>query len=149
MFHFRSFFFTSYSIILQLLVIRFVIIQKQLFFGSALGNIARDLSVSFYLAANEYGRVQILRRDIDFSNIEACHRITKRNDRVIVKFSRRKDYQRVLSVKKNLQKLKMEDIVLTADNKVFINHSLYYRVLTIVYSRRNQGFFSIWGKSIG
>ena len=67
----------------------------------------------------------------DSSNIEACHCITKKNDRVIVKFSRRKDCQRVLSVKKNLQKLKMEDIGLTGDNKVFINHSLcpYYRVL--------------------
>ena len=69
---------------------------------------------------------------IDSSNIEACcDLITKRNDRVIVMFSRRKDCQQVLSVKKNLQKLKMEDIGLTGDNKVFINHSLcpYYRVL--------------------
>ena len=51
--------------------------------------------------------------------------------RVIVKFSRRKDCQEVLSVKKNLQKLKMEDIGLTGDNKVIINHSLcpYYRPL--------------------
>ena len=48
-----------------------------------------------------------------------------------MKFSRRKDCQRVLSVKKNLQKLKIEDIGLTGDNKVFVNHSLcpYYRVL--------------------
>ena len=61
---------------------------------------------------------------IDSSNIEACHRIAKKNDRVIVKFSRRKDYQRVLSVKKNLQKLKMDHIGLTGDNEVFINHSL-------------------------
>ena len=68
---------------------------------------------------------------IDSSNIETCHRITKKNDRVIVKFSRRKDCQRVLSVKKNMQKLKIEDIGLTGDNKVFINHSLcpYYRIL--------------------
>ena len=68
--------------------------------------------------------------NIDSSNIEAWHRITKRNDRVIVKFPRRKDCQQVLSVKKNLQKLKMEDIGLTGDNTVFINHSLrpYYRV---------------------
>ena len=37
----------------------------------------------------------------------------------------------MLSVKKNLQKLKMEDTGLTGANKVFINHSLcpYYRVL--------------------
>ena len=69
--------------------------------------------------------------NIDSSNIEVCHRITKRNGRVIVRFSRRKDCQRLLSVKMNLQKLKMEDIGLTGDNKVFVNHSLcpYYRVL--------------------
>ena len=69
--------------------------------------------------------------NIDSSNIEVCHRITKRNGRVIVKFSGRKDCQRLLSVKMNLQKLKMEDIGLTGDNKVFVNHSLcpYYRVL--------------------
>ena len=37
----------------------------------------------------------------------------------------------MLSIKKNLQKLKMEDIGLTGDNIVFINHSLcpYCRVL--------------------
>ena len=65
--------------------------------------------------------------NIDSSNIEAFHRLTK----IIVKFSRRKDCQQVLSIKKNLQKLKMEDIGLAGDNKVFINHSLcpYYRVL--------------------
>ena len=57
-------------------------------------------------------------------NIQACHCISKKNDRVIVKFSRRKDFQQVLSVKKKFQKLKMEDIGLTGDNKVFINHSL-------------------------
>ena len=62
--------------------------------------------------------------NIDSSNIEECHCITKRNDRAIVKFSRQKDCQQVLSVKKNLQKLKMEDIGLTGDNKVSINHSL-------------------------
>ena len=69
--------------------------------------------------------------NIDSSNIEACHCITKKNDRIIVKFSWRKDCQRVLSVKKNLQKSKMENIGLTGGNKVFINHSLcpYYRVL--------------------
>ena len=51
--------------------------------------------------------------NIDSSNVEKCHHITKRNDRVIVKFSRRKDCLQVLSVKKNLRKLKMEDTGLT------------------------------------
>ena len=69
--------------------------------------------------------------NIDSSNIEACHCITKRNDRVNVKSSKRKDCQQVLSVKKNLKNLKMEDNDFTGDNKVFINHNLcpYYRVL--------------------
>ena len=40
--------------------------------------------------------------NIDSSHIETYHRVTKKNDRILVKFSRRKDCQRVLSVKKNL-----------------------------------------------
>ena len=69
--------------------------------------------------------------NIDSTNGEACHRITKSNDRVIVKLSRRKDCQRVLSVKKNLPKLEMEDIALTGGNKVVISHRMcpYYSVL--------------------
>ena len=90
--------------------------------------------------------------NIDSSNIEACHRITKRNDRVIVKFSMRKDCQQVLSVKKNLQTLKMEDIGSTGDNKVFINHSScpYYRVfwskskVILNMGKNNKLMFSIW-----
>ena len=72
--------------------------------------------------------------NMNSSNIEACHRITKKNDRVIVKFSRRKNCQRVLSVKKNLQKFKMEDIALTGDNKIFILITVC--VPTTVYSGR-------------
>ena len=37
----------------------------------------------------------------DSVNIEACHRITKNNGRVIVKFSSRKDCQRVISQKES------------------------------------------------
>ena len=47
---------------------------------------------------------EILSRDI-----EACHRLTN-NDRVIVKFLRRKDCDQVLSVKRDLRKIKLEDI---------------------------------------
>ena len=57
--------------------------------------------------------------------------IVKKYDRVIVNFSWRKDCQRVLSVKKTLEKLKAEDIGLTGANKISVNYSLcpYYRVL--------------------
>ena len=64
-------------------------------------------------------------------NIEACHRMGRNNDRTIIKFSKRKDCQQVLSVKKHLKNLKMEDVGLPADTKIFINQSLcpYYRSL--------------------
>ena len=50
---------------------------------------------------------------------------------VIVKFSRRKDCQQLLAVKKDLRKLKMEDVGLPGQNKLFINKNLcpYYKVL--------------------
>ena len=64
-------------------------------------------------------------------HVESCHRISKKSDTVIVKFSRRKDCQQVWQVKKDLNKLKLEDFDLTGSNKLFINRSLcpYYKVL--------------------
>ena len=63
--------------------------------------------------------------------IEACHRISKKNPTVIVKFSRRNDCQQVWNIKRDLRKIKMEDIDLSGQNKLFINKSLcpYYKVL--------------------
>ena len=64
--------------------------------------------------------------------IEVCHRVSKKIATVIVKFSRRKDcQQQVLAVKKNLRKMKMEDVDLLGQNKLFINKNLcpYYKVL--------------------
>ena len=56
-------------------------------------------------------------------DIEACHRLTN-NDRVIVKFYRRKDCDQVMSVKRGLRKGKLEDIGLRGSNSIFINPSL-------------------------
>ena len=69
--------------------------------------------------------------DIPPERIEACHRISKKSPTVIVKFTKRKDCQQVSSVKKDLQKIKMEDVNLPGQNKLFINRSLcpYYKVL--------------------
>ena len=63
--------------------------------------------------------------------IEACHRISKKSSTVIVKFTKRKDCQQIWSVKRDLQKIKMEDVNLPGQNKLFINRSLcpYYKVL--------------------
>ena len=64
-------------------------------------------------------------------HIKSCHHISKKIDTVIVKFSRWKDFQQVWQVKKDLQKLKLEDVDLIGSNKLFINRSLclYYQVL--------------------
>ena len=69
--------------------------------------------------------------NIPSNHIEACHRVSKKSATVIVKFSRRKDYQQVLAVKKDLRKIKMEDVGLPGQNKLFINKNLcpYYKVL--------------------
>ena len=66
------------------------------------------------------------------NNIEACYRISKKKyERIIVKFSRRKDCQNVLNAKKELRKLDMKEIDFPENNPIFVNQSLctYYRVL--------------------
>ena len=69
--------------------------------------------------------------NIPSNHIEACHGVSKKSVTVIVKFSRRKDCQQVLAVKKVLRKIKMEDVGLPGQNKLFINKNLcpYYKVL--------------------
>ena len=69
--------------------------------------------------------------NIPSNHIEPCHRVSKKSATVIVKYSRRKDGQKVLAVKKDLRKLKMEDIGLPGQNKFFINKNLcpYYKFL--------------------
>ena len=68
---------------------------------------------------------------IQKENVEACHRISKHNDRTIIKFTRRKDCQQVLSVKRDLRNLSSEDVGFPGDTRIFINQSLrpYYRIL--------------------
>ena len=65
-------------------------------------------------------------------DIEAFYRLKKDNDRVIVKFSRHKDSEQILSVKKDLKHLKMQEVRLPGNRSIFINTSLcpYYRMLS-------------------
>ena len=69
--------------------------------------------------------------DISPDGIEACNRVGRTSDTVIVKYSKRKDCQHVWSVKKGLKKLTAKDFELPGNNKVFINRSLcqYYKML--------------------
>ena len=68
--------------------------------------------------------------DIKNENIEACHRVRRQNN-VIIKFSKRKDCQQVYSVKKDLAKLDMKEVDLPEGTQVYINQSLcpYYKSL--------------------
>ena len=58
--------------------------------------------------------------NISTESIEACHRISKKNPTVIVKFLRRKDCPQVLDVKRDLRKMKVQEIDLPGQNKLFI-----------------------------
>ena len=64
-------------------------------------------------------------------DLEEFHRLRKNGDRVIVKISRRKDCEQIMSVKKDLKKVKMQDIGLSGNQSIFRNASLcpYYRML--------------------
>ena len=57
--------------------------------------------------------------------IEACHRITKEHSTVIAKFTKRKDFQELWSVKKDLQKIKMEDVVLPVKTNFLLIEALF------------------------
>ena len=63
--------------------------------------------------------------------IDGCHRPGKNNDRVIVKFTRRKDSKQVFQAKKDLKYLTAYDFDLPGATKIFVNQSLcpYYRIL--------------------
>ena len=58
---------------------------------------------------------------IDPTFFDDCHRLGKNNDRVIVKFARRKDCKQTLRVKKKLRDLNMDDLDLTRGTKLYIN----------------------------
>ena len=53
----------------------------------------------------------------DPDNIKDCHRLSKKSDNVMIKFPRRKDFQHVVWVKKNLRYYNMEDLAFHGENK--------------------------------
>ena len=61
---------------------------------------------------------------IDPGFIDACHQLGKNNDRVIIKFSRRKYCKQVLQVKKDLMDLNTDDLDLPKGTRIFVNQSL-------------------------
>ena len=85
-------------------------------------------------------------------DIQAWNCLTN-NDRVIVKFLWRKDCDEVLSVKRDLRKIKLKDIGLRGSNSIFINTSWcpYYRMLwskskSLLDLRKINNFYVSSGK---
>ena len=68
--------------------------------------------------------------DIGEDRIEACHRLTK-SDRTIVKYSRRKDCEHLMRIKKELKDLNPRNLSFLEGTKIYVNDSLcpYYRGL--------------------
>ena len=68
--------------------------------------------------------------DITADDIEDCHSVGNKGP-TIIKFGKRKVSRQVLSVRKDLNKVKMSDIDLTGQSTLYINQSLcpYYRML--------------------
>ena len=70
--------------------------------------------------------------DVSVDNIEACNPLKSDNkNKIIVKFSKRKDCQAVLENKKKLKNLSNEELGLETNSKVFVNENLckYYKLL--------------------
>ena len=72
---------------------------------------------------------------VDPQNIEACHRLkpddNDRSNKVIVKFSKRKDMVRVMNKKKSLKDVNLDGTGLSPSTSLFINPSpwSYYKYL--------------------
>ena len=68
--------------------------------------------------------------DITADDIEDCHRVGNKGQ-TIIRFDNRKVSRQVLSVRKDLNKVKMSDIDLTGQSTLYISQSLfpYYRML--------------------
>ena len=69
--------------------------------------------------------------NIDPTFIDDCHQLGKNNDRVIVKFTCRKDCKQILKVKIDLRDLNRENLDLPRGTKICTNQSLWphYRIL--------------------
>ena len=61
--------------------------------------------------------------DITADDIEDCHRV-RNLSQTIIKFGKRKLLRQVLSVRRDFNKVKMSNIDLTGQSKLYINQSL-------------------------
>ena len=74
--------------------------------------------------------VQSLDCNVNKEDLDSCHWL-KDKEPVIIKFCRRKDGEKVLKAKNNLQKLNITNLDLPEGSVIFVSQSLcsYYRLL--------------------
>ena len=87
--------------------------------------------------------------DVSVDNIEACHPLKSDNkNKMIVKFSKRKDCQAVLENKKKLKNLSNEELGVETNSKVFVNESLckHYKLLWSQFKSlwNDKMIFAFW-----
>ena len=89
--------------------------------------------------------------DIGEDRIEACHRLTK-SDCTIVKFSRRKDCQHLMNIKKGLKDLNSTNLSFPEGTKIYVNDRLcpQYRGLWNECKKRGNDkkiywYFTVYG----
>ena len=75
--------------------------------------------------------------------IDDCHRLGKNNDRVIVKFTCRKDCKQVLQVKKDLKDLTADDLDLPRGKK-YLSIKVCAHIITF-YGRKLNAY-KVWVK---
>ena len=83
-------------------------------------------------------------------NLEDCHRL--KGDRVITKFSKRKNCMQVLIVKNDLKSINMTDLDFEGNGSIFVNQILcsYYKTLWSWSKKlRNMGRIYSWTVSGG
>ena len=92
-----------------------------------------DLESSSNLVKMErqcWANAQYLRRGCShFDNIKDCHWLRRKNDNVIIRFSRRKDCHHVLWVKKDLQNFNLQDLGFPGENKSYTNQGFCVNVI--------------------
>ena len=91
---------------------------------------------------------QSLDCNVNKEDLDACHWL-KDKERVIVKFCRRKDCEKVLKAKNDLRKLDTTNLDLLEGSKIFVNQSLcsYYRLLWST-SKKPHGKGRIFGSYV-
>ena len=91
--------------------------------------------------------------DVNADDIEDCHRVGNKGQ-TITKFGKRKVLRQVLSVRNDLNKVKIRDIDLAGQSTLCINQSLclYYRMLwfktNILYQKGKIDSFYVFNGNI-